>query len=449
LPRTAPRPERLPLADVAGRLEVLLRDSPADETEVVWLEATRGFARRQRSRIDAHLRPERTVLIRVLDRGRVGSFRTGSAEPGELASGIRTAVAQSRAREPLAGLPHLPADDSPLAPTGPLYDPAIAALDSASASAMLQQIPIKQENAQIHWAEAGVTVFNSRGVRRSVDVTSAALEIRTGRRPGAARVGDAARTLALIESEQLLANARSLQASGHTVEIEAGPRPIVFSPLATTTFCDVLNTTSFSAMAYHDGSSFLREHMNVQVFDRRLSLRDDGTDPAGLAFPFDLEGTAKRSVDLIARGAPQTPALDQRQAAVLGLPPTAHAIGGNNARAENLFLQPGEQSSEDLLNLADGGLWVGWLEEVETIDPRRVRFRARGRGVRAIRDGALAAGVADVVIEDSLLRCFSALLGLGSRPVRRCSTDGYLGGISAPAVAVKDVHIGPLARRRA
>jgi predicted Zn-dependent protease len=447
VPKKTARRERLPLADIADRLERLIRDSPADETEVVWLEATRGFARRQRSRIDAHMGPERTVLIRVLDRGRVGSFRTGSAEPGELASGIRAAIAQSRVREPLVGLPHLPADDSPLAPTGPLHDPEIAALDPASARAILQHIPVRQENVQIHWTEAGVSVFNSRGVRRSVDVTSAALEIRTGRRPGAARVGDAARTLGLIESEELLSTARSLQASGDALDVDARPTPIVFSPLATTTLCDLLNTTSFSAKAYHDGSSFLREHMNVQVFDRRLSLRDDATDPAGLAFPFDLEGTAKRPVDLIAKGAPQTPALDQRQAAALGLPPTAHAIGGNNARAENLFLQPGEQSTEDLLQLADGGLWIGWLEEIETIDPRRVRFRARGRGVRAIRDGALGAGVTDVVIDDSLLRCFAALLGLGTRPVRSCSVDGYLGGISAPAVAVKDVLVEPLSRR--
>jgi predicted Zn-dependent protease len=443
VPTTKEQVELLSLDAITDISDRVLKHSPADETEIVWLEARRGYARRQRSRIDARVNPERTVLIRVLDRGRVGSFRTGSNEPGELADGVRAAVAQSRVREPLSGLPHLPADESPLGATGPLHDPEIATLGRKEARSLLQRLPIKQENVHLHWAEAKVAVFNSRGVRRREEVTSVSLEIRTGRRPGSARIADAARSLGLVESTALLAEAREHHAQGDTVDVPDAAVPVVFSPMAAIALCDLLNTTSFSAKAYYDGISFLREHMNIQVFDRRIHLRDDGTDPSGLAFPFDLEGTAKRPVDLIEKGAPQTPALDQRQAAVLGLPPTAHAIGGNNAKAENLFLLPGEADHETLLQSADGGLWIGWLEGVESLDPQRVRFRARARGLRAIRDGKLAQGVPDVLLEDSLLRCFSALLSIGSQPARRLSVDGYLGGISAPAVAVGDVQVHP------
>jgi predicted Zn-dependent protease len=328
-----------------------------------------------------------------------------------------------------------------LAATGPLHDSEIAALSRRKAREYLQKLPLKRENGHLAWAEGRVAVFNSRGVRRSTEVTSSSIEIRTGRRPGSARVGDAARTLGLLEPKLLLERARALHASGSAVEMVPGPVPVVFSPMATATLCDLLNTTSFSAKSYYDGISFLREHTNVQVFDRRFNLRDDGTDPSGLAFPFDLEGTAKRSVELITKGAPQTPTLDQRQAAVLGLPPTAHAIGGNDARAENLFLQPGEQADEELLAAAEDGIWVGWLENVESLDPRRVQFRARARGVRAIRSGRLENGVPDLLLEDSLLRSFSALLGLGTQPARTPSIDGYLGGLSVPAVAVADVQV--------
>jgi predicted Zn-dependent protease len=307
----------------------------------------------------------------------------------------------------------------------------------------LSDLALRQENARLRWTDARIAVFNSRGVRRKDEVTSIALEIRTGRRPGAARVTDAARSLGLIETAALVTEARELHARGDVGELPTETGPVVFSPKATIALCDLLNTTSFSAKAYYDGTSFLREHMNIQVFDRRINLRDDGTDPSGLAFPFDLEGTAKRPVDLIAKGAPLTPALDQRQAAVLGLPPTAHAIGGNNARAENLFLLAGEDEPEALLGAADGGLWIGWLEGVESLDPRRVHFRARARGIRAIRGGKLEKGILDGMLDDSLLRSFSALLGLGARPLRSLSADGYLGGISAPAVAIADVQLRP------
>jgi len=37
---------------------------------------------------------------------------------------------------------------------------------------------------------------------------------------------------------------------------------------------------AFSAISYYQGSSFLRQHLDVQVFDRAINLRDDATDPA-------------------------------------------------------------------------------------------------------------------------------------------------------------------------
>jgi predicted Zn-dependent protease len=224
--------------------------------------------------------------------------------------------------------------------------------------------------------------------------------------------------------------------------------PVVVSEEAVIDLCRLLNQVAFSAVSYYDGSSFLRQHLGVQVFDRELGLRDDGTDPAGLPFPFDLEGTAKRPFDLILKGIPKTPALDQRQAARLGLPPTASAIAGNDARALNLFLQPGERSLEELLAAADGGVWLGWLHHLESHEPQRVQFRARAGGVRRIRDGRLAEALPDLIWEDSLLRAFSTLLGIGQEPALRANPDGYLGATSAPALTIGEVEgLRPADRR--
>jgi predicted Zn-dependent protease len=426
------------LDEIAERLERALRNSPADETEIVWLEFHRGYCRRQRSRVDSQSSPSRTVLVRVLDLGRVGSYR-GGGDYVALDDPIRLAIAQSRAREPLPGLQHLPADNAAPAVTEGLYDPELAALDEKRAAALLRDLPLKQENAHLSWSEGRVAVFNSRGIRRSTQVTAASLEIRTGRRPGAARARDASRKLGSLEPMALLEEARSRHAPGKAAPPPTGPTPVVFSSLAVIELCDLLGSTSFSAKAYYDGTSFLREHLNIQVFDRRINLRDDATDQRAIPFPFDMEGTAKRPIDLIAQGAPRTPTLDQRQAAVLGLPPTAHAIGGNNARAENLLLLPGEDSDDDLLRAADGGIWIGWLDALESLDPTRVRFRARAHGIRQIVDGQLGSPVGDMVVEDGLLRAFSAILGVGNRMTSRLGPDGVVGGISAPAVAVVGV----------
>ncbi len=425
----------LELDDIGSRIETVLAHSPADETEVVWLEVRRGTARRKDSRIDLQITPERTVLVRVLDLGRVGSYRTGSAEVGELSDGVRFAMGQARVREPLSGLPHLPADLTPVA-TVKTLDPELAEMGGDKMRSWLLSLPAKGETLQAEWTQARVLVFNSRKVRRTAEATAIGFKAGAGRKPGSGRSADARRHFRTLDATAIIERARYLHAGGPIESLPAAPFPVVLSPAAVIELVDLLNQTSFSAISYYEGTSFLREHLNIQVFDRRFHLKDDGTDHQGLPFPFDLEGTAKHPVDLIAKGAPKTPTLDQRQAAVLGLPPTAHAIGGNNARAENLFLMPGTDTWEELLAVAEGGVFIGWLDDLEIFEPRRVGFRARARGARLIQNGNLGGAVPDFIWEDSLLREFSALQGIGAETARRLGTDGYLGGISAPAVAV-------------
>ena len=45
----------------------------------------------------------------------------------------------------------------------------------------------------------------------------------------------------------------------------------------------------------------------------------------------------------------------------------------------------------------------------------------------------------DFVWEDSLLRAFAALQGIGTEASRRLGDDAYLGGISAPALGLGGV----------
>ena len=430
--------EFLSLEAISDRIETVLLHSPADETEIVWLEKRRGKSGKRNRQIESRLSRERTIMVRVIDRRRVGSHRTGFGEIGELENSIRMAIAQSRSREPLRGLLHLPADETPTPKIEGLWDPQIAQLDPKRAERLIQPWAKSRGTLDLQWTAAHIAVFNTRGVRRQAAVTASSVEARIGRRPGGGRAASAARSLEQLAIGSVFERAKQRHASGPEGDLVAGPQPVVLSAEATAGLCDILNRVAFSAVSYYQGSSFLREHLDVQVFDRAINLRDDATNAAGLPFPFDLEGTAKRPVDLILKGAPKTPALDQRQAALLGLTATAHAIGGNDARAMNLYLAPGEASESELLRAAEGGLWIGWLDQVECFEPSRAQIRAHARGVRRISEGQLAEGLPDLIWEDSLLRAFSNLLGVGSEPVLRISHDGVLGGISTPALAIAD-----------
>ncbi|HKI85297.1 MAG TPA: metallopeptidase TldD-related protein, partial [Thermoanaerobaculia bacterium] len=122
----------------------------------------------------------------------------------------------------------------------------------------------------------------------------------------------------------------------------------------------------------------------------------------------------------------------------LGLPPTASAVAGSDALAENLFLEPGEHPIEELLAAADGGVWIGWLDRAECYNPSRVSMLTRARGVRRIRDGALAESLPDLRWEESLLGLLARPLRVAANPCCWTRDDGLFGGISAPSLGLSE-----------
>ena len=376
----------------------------------------------------------------MLDRGRVGTHRLGSSQLGEIQNGVRSAIAQSRVRDPLPGLGHLPSGEDELPSLPSVHDLELAQLQTREARRMLTDQLGDDERGVLDWTDAAVAVFNSRGVRRGVKVTAAELSVACGAGPRQGRSTRAARHLSDLDFAAVADTARRRRADELAEAPIEGPVPLLLAPEAVVSLVELLSREALSAKSYHDGISFLREHLGVQVFDRSLDLRDDATDPHGIAFPFDLEGSAKRPVELIVKGAPKSPTLDLRQAAVLGLPSTAHAIGGNDSQALNLFLEGGELDEAELLRRADGGLWIGALDRIETLEPRRLLFRARASRVRRIRQGRLGRAVPPLRWEDSLLRALSDVAGIGREPTVCLTGDRYLGGASAPALA-----LGPVA----
>ena len=153
-----------PRRRISALLEGALERSPADETELVWLE--QKHARTSYPGKEIERRHDTTVLVRVIDRGRIGSHRTGVVESGDLDNAVRAAIAQSRVREPVPGLPHLPSDDSPPPRLPKLRDPAVAQLSGRGIEKLMARSRQRSERARLQWCDARVAVFSSRGLRR-------------------------------------------------------------------------------------------------------------------------------------------------------------------------------------------------------------------------------------------------------------------------------------------
>ena len=496
------RTELASLDEMMARLERALAASPADSTEIVWIEARRtqvtaGRGRRDQARAagpGGRAPCERNLLVRVRQSGRTGLHRTGGVEPSELENAVRDAVAQARLApptpaEPLAGAGErrgaaaaTVATAAPAAggaasagapapaggPGGPgtgrgdaIYDPELAELEAVRARALLDGAAERGELLRLSWLEGRVTVVNSAGLRQAARVTAASFEASCGRGPGAGRAAGAARRLDTLYLQDTLDRARARHAAGTagtTAAVgaagedagedaaapapAAGPAglPMVLSEQSAAALIALLNRHALSAAAQRDPGCGLHGRLGGPVLASCLSLRDDGTDPRALPFPFDLAGWPKRQVDLFVDGVFATPAVDARLAAEIGRPSTPHAMAPDESIAANLLLLPGDREplpEAELLRQAADGIWIGALDGLECFDPGRLRFRARARGGRRIDGDALGPPLPDFLWEDDLLAALARAAALGDRPATIATGDMLFGATVAPLLALR------------
>lgn len=421
---------------VSDTLERVLAASPADETELVWFERKRCWATCGERGESSSEEPRLTVLVRVVEGRRQGWHRTEIADANQLESGLRQALALAKVQPTVKRRPVLPTDKGEPRTSHQLRDRRVSRLEPESARELLESWCPGDTRGRLFWSETHLAVFNSHGVRRSAATTELTFEAVAGDGPGSGRAAGSARTLTALKPEAICRRAQGLVTREPVAELPAGPLPVVLSPEAVVELLNVLNTFAFSGRAYLEGTSFLARHRNDQVFDRCFNLSDDGTRLPGVPFPFDLEGSLKKPVDLIVKGQPSSPALNVYQGTLAGLRPTAQAVGGQDSLFGNLFLIPGEASRKELLAAAEGGLWIGWLDPPECYEPTHLKVRARARAVRRVDGGGLGPPLPDLIWEETLLGALARLHLVGRRCVVRSTATTPLGAISAPAVVL-------------
>lgn len=438
------------LDEMAERLGTVLAASTADETELAWIEQRTGRVTTTGGG-EAAVAARRTILVRVREGTRRGAFRTSATDEGVLVAAVRQAIAASRAAEPTAG-EHRAAGverdgeapaPAPPRPAPPLWDPAIAGLAETAPRELLGHwlgTGDTTEHGRLDWALDRVVVATGAGIDCRAEATSVSLRVASGRGPGAGRASGSARAFERLAAPRIVERARRRAwASDERRPPPADPPVLLFSPEATAALVALLAVRALSVNGFETPGSPLAGMLGEHVFAPAVDLVDDGLDPEGLPFPFDLLGRPKRPITMIAAGVPRTPAIDERLAVRLQRPLTPHAVGPDDARPGHLFLR-GTATDAEVLAAAEGGIFIPELARLECFHPGRVAVRAVVRGARRIAGGALAEGLAPMVWEDSLLRLFSQVRALGGEPVVTAD-PGAFGGVSAPSLAVEGAEL--------
>lgn len=430
----------LALDEIANRLDQALAASPADATEIVWLESRLGEVSSSRRHEDEHRLLRRNVEVRVIDRCRSGVFRTESSSVRQIEDGIRLAVAQSRAVDRQQPKRRLLRGKGATPDVGGLFDPELTRLTAKQARHLLRRSKRSGERARLRWGEHRVLVVNSRHLHCRAATTSCTLEVRSGRGPGAARSVMSGRSLAAVDPDAVFERARSRAPgarAGQPDEVGfAAPPPVVLAAEAVVRLVNLLNAYAFTSEAFRPPDAFLRDRLDQTVFAPSIQLLDDGSRDSGLPFPFDFEGRLRRPIPLIEDGMPRTPAIDLQLASELRRAPTPHFVTLDLSRADHLFLGTGELAESELVQTVEDGLWIGDLARPEIVDAGTLELRAAVKGGRRIRGGRLAEPTGPLVWQDSLVRLFSEVEAIGRDAAVVGHGESGIGATSAPSLAI-------------
>jgi PmbA protein len=221
--------------------------------------------------------------------------------------------------------------------------------------------------------------------------------------------------------------------------------PVVLDPIVAASFVGFIGGT-LCADSVQRGRSPFADKLGEEVGSVFLTLTDDAIDPDGLnSSPLDAEGSPRGRTTLIESGALAAYLHDSYTARRQGegTRTTANASRSGyrsppSVSTSNLVVTPGEMSFDELLDEADGGVYVTDVAGLHSgVNPVSGTFSVGATG-RLIEDGALAAAADEFTVASDLTSMLKAVAAAGSDP--RWVPFG--GSVKAPALLIAEMAVG-------
>ncbi len=283
---------------------------------------------------------------------------------------------------------------------------------------------IKAVAGYISTTSVAYAVANSLGVSAAAKLSTAAMKTtaisRSGSSEGFGTAEKYSRHVKNIEPS-LLANEASEKAirSLNPVKLPPGEYQVVLSPLALATLLTYMGYIGFSATPYQEGRSFVKYHLNDQVFDEKLDVKDDARDPETLyATPFDGEGVPKRPLQLIEKGAVNegsichnsfTAGKENKKSTGHAVPPISEFFT-ERPIPFNVTVSPCDSTLEEEIIETKEGIFVTTFHYVNPVEPTKVILTGLTRdGTFLIDKGEISRPIMNLRFTDSILSAFKSI----------------------------------------
>jgi PmbA protein len=422
----------------------LLGQSAADQTEVVILADDEALTRFANSTIHQNVaETDAQVRIRVVLGTRVGVAMTNNLAGEALARTLENALAIARLQPENPDFKSLP---------GPQPIPEVSAFSEATAGYTPEQ--------RARGAGAICLLAREAGVIASGALTTTVLEVAVANSLGTFAYFPTTyadiNTVIMSDTSAGYASALALSVEDLNFEaigreavekclhaqnprtLEPGEYTVILEPYAVQDFVQMMGYTGLGAMALQEGRSFMSGKIGQQIVDPRVSIWDDGLDPAGMPMPFDFEGVPKQRVDLIEKGVARGVVYDSYRAGKEeGKRSTGHALPAPNSFGPfplNVFFAPGDASLDEMIAGTERGLYVTRFHYTRPAEPTKVVITGMTRdGTFLVENGEIAYPVKNLRFTQSYLEALNHVDGIGKDP-RLLSGMGGLAGDSVPAL---------------
>lgn len=218
-------------------------------------------------------------------------------------------------------------------------------------------------------------------------------------------------------------------------KVKSQTATVVFEPRTASSFLMHLSSAINGASVARK-TSFLKDRMGERIFAEGVTIVDDPTRVRGLrSRPFDGEGLAGTTLDLIEDGVLHHWLLDTASASELGLSSNGRArrgsAGAPSPASTNLYLLPGRRPAAEIIAGIEAGLYVtdliGHGVDIVTGD------YSRGVSGFWIEKGEIAFPVNELTVAGNLRDMFARLEPADDLEFRY--------GIDAPTIAIEGVTV--------
>lgn len=247
-----------------------------------------------------------------------------------------------------------------------------------------------------------------------------------------------ARTLAKLDAPEevgRVAAERTVRRLGAR-KVPTARVPVVFEPMVARSLVENI-FEAVNGDAIYRGASFLAGKLGEQVAGENVNVIDDGTIRGGFgSAPFDGEGVPTRRTVVIERGVLKSYLLNTYTARKLGLATTGNAsrgLAGNpGIGVGNFFLQPGEQTADEIVRGIPDGLYVteflGFGVNLVTGD------FSRGASGLWIRNGEIAFPVEEITVAGNLRDMMRNITAIGS-------DLEFRGSVASPTIRIDGLTV--------